>query len=81
MTVKKITFDESAGEFVLSSFDKTVDRDGFIVEKDNPDQKVLTSEGEPLKIGQFAGIKKGSEVYIKSDLISLLRLADEIQNE
>ena len=77
--MKSITFDKSAKDFVLKTFNKTTDEEGYIVEKDNPKQRVLTSDGEEIKMEEFACIKKGSEKYIKSDIVSLIKLSDELR--
>lgn len=77
--MQKITFDKSAKIFVLKAFDKSVNKDGVIVESKNPSQKVLAPDGQEVTFEEFAGIKKGSEVFIKSDLISLLKLCDAIK--
>lgn len=74
-----ITFEESAKKEVLSFFDKTVDDEGFIIEKDDPTQRVITPEGEEVKFEEFAGIRKGSEIFIKSDLPSLFDLMDKLK--
>lgn len=79
--MRTITFDNSAKKFILETFDKTIDLEGFIVEKSNPSQRVLTPDGQELREDEFAAIKKGSEIYIKSDLISLVRLVDQIENK
>ena len=75
---KIITFDESAKIDILSFFDKTVDDNGYVVEKDGDQQKVITPHGEEITLGEFAGIRKGSEIFIKSDLPSLIELADKL---
>jgi len=67
-----IVFDESLREDILSIFGKTIDADGIIIEKDDPSQRVLTKDGEDINIKEFAGVKRGSEIFIKSDLISLI---------
>jgi len=74
-----ITFDKSAKNEILDMFNKTTDQDGYVVEKDNPTHRVLSIDGEEIKIEKFAGITKGSEVFIKSDLLSLIHLADRVQ--
>ncbi len=71
----KITFDEKSKSEVLDILDKAVDASGYIVEKDNANQKVLNIDGEEVKIEEFAGIRKGSEVFIKNDLPSLMELS------
>ena len=74
-----ITFDESTKEEILSCFGKTIDKEGYIVERDNPEQRVTTPEGDFVPIQEFAGIRKGSEIYLKSDLPSLIKLLDVIR--
>ena len=73
--IPQITFDESAIEFILDAFDKSIDSEGFIVEKRNPKQRVLTPEGEEIQSNDLGAIKKGSELYIKKDLSSILKLS------
>jgi hypothetical protein len=70
-----ITFSNNAKKFILSAFGKTVDEQEFIVEASNKKQRVLTPDGEQVELENFAGIKKGSEVFIKNDLLSLIKFA------
>ena len=73
-TNKTITFDKSAKNFVLNTFDKSVDKDGYIVEKKNPKQRVIAQDGQEVEFDKFAGIKKritslykiGSRIYYKA---------------
>ncbi len=74
-----ITFDDSAKKDVLDLLDKMVNKEGLIVEKSNPTQKVLTFEGRELHIDNFGGIKKGSEVFIEKNLVSLIKLSKELK--
>lgn len=76
-----ITFDKSAREFILESFNKTIDEEGFIVEKSNTEQRVRTPDGDEISELEFAGVKEGSEVFIKSDLLSIIELSDELQSK
>jgi hypothetical protein len=46
-----ITFDQSSRLFILDTFDKAVDSEGYIVEKKNLNQRVLTQDG--LEINCF----------------------------
>ena len=75
-----ITFDTSAKREVLSFFDKTTDADGYLIEMEDPAQKVITPSGEEITFDEFAGIRKGSEIYIKNDLPSLIELLDIISS-
>jgi hypothetical protein len=71
MKTRTITFDASAKEFILDAFKKHVGEHDYIVEN-TTNEPVLTQNGEPVQINEFAGIVKGSEIYIKSDLASLI---------
>ena len=70
-----LTFDESAKLDILDFIDKGVDSEDFIVEKSNPSQRVLTFEGQEISKKEFGGVKRGSEVFIKDDIISLIRIS------
>ena len=74
-----ITFDKTARKFILESFNKTTDEEGYVVEKSNIKQRVLSPDGDVVKEIEFAGVKKGSEVFIKSDLLSIIELSDKLQ--
>jgi hypothetical protein len=71
----KIIFDNSTRDFVLEAFSKTIDDEGFIVEKCDPSVRVQTPEGEELKKEQLAVITKGSQKFITGDLTSLMKLS------
>ena len=71
----RITFDEKCRDFVLDAFGKCVNKDGFIAEKKDPSQKVLTNRGEEVRSGEFVGVRKGSIVMVKSDIVSLVEAA------
>lgn len=78
MSNLKITFsDEESKRFVLEAFDKSIDAEGFIVEK-STGERVLARDGEEITLSEFAGIRKGSEVFIKNDLASLIQLSDDL---
>ena len=67
---KTITFDKGISREILQMFNKKVDEEGRIVEEDGC--PVFTPEGEEVTIDEFAGIANGSEIFIKSDLPSLI---------
>ena len=75
----RITFDSSARDFILDAFGKKL-RDGFIVEKTRPDQKVLTPRGEEIPVKEFAGVRKGSVIFVKSDIVSLVEAAEAMKS-
>ena len=66
-----ITFSSELKEEILDIFDKTIDSEGFVIEKDTQ-ERVLAFDGNELSLKEFGGIKKGSEVFIKNDLPSLI---------
>lgn len=73
-----VTFEDSAIEDILKIFEKEIDDEGYIIEKDTK-ERVLTPDGEEVHINEFAGIQKSSEIFIKSDLISIIKLADRME--
>jgi len=77
-TINIITFDESSKEDILSFFDKTIDNNQYIVEKGDISKRVITPDGEDITLHEFAGLRKGSEIFIKSDLPSLIYLLDKL---
>jgi len=79
MKLSNLNFDKEAKIDILDLYDKTTDEDGFIVEKENVRQKVLTPKGEEIHIDEWAGIIKGSEAFIKSDAFSLMELAKKLE--
>ena len=52
-----ITFDADLKLEILSCFDKTVDESGYVVERDDPGQRVLTPDCEDITLEEFAGIR------------------------
>ena len=79
MKLSPLTFSESAKEDILELYGKSIDDEGFIVEKDNSSQRVLTPNGEEINIKEWGGIRKGSETFIKSDTFSLIELAKKLE--
>ena len=73
----EIIFDKSSKDFILDMFDKKIDNEGFIVEKANEKQRVLTFELEELKAEKFGGIQKGPEIFIEDNFVSLFKLIDK----
>ena len=76
--MQKITFDKTASKFVLEAFDKTTDKEGNIIEKSNPKQKVLTQDGQEITEEEFGGIVPGSTIFVKNDLPTIVKLSDKL---
>jgi len=53
-----------------------MDKEKYLVDK-NSAQRVLSPDGDYIHISEFAGITKGSRVYIKSDIPSLIDFVDK----
>jgi len=71
-----ITFDSSAKEDILSFFDKEINKEGLIVESLTK-EPIIGLDGTEVHEKEFAGIKKGSEIFLKNDLISMMKLSEE----
>ena len=74
-----ITFDISAKKQILAYFDKMI-KDKFIIEKNSKD-KVLSFDGNEILSKEFGGIVIGSEIYIKSDIDSIVKLIEYLPHD
>ena len=70
------TFDDSTKEEMLSCFGKTVDDEGYIIERDTG-QRVVTREGGLVPIEEFAGIRKVLKYISNRISPSLIKLLDQ----
>jgi len=75
--ISYITFDDSSKEFVLGVLSKSLDDEGYIVESDTG-IRVLGQDGEPVHSDDFGGVRKGSEIFFKNDLPSVLAAIQEV---
>ena len=73
-TTPKILFTPKALPFILEAFGKSINEDGLII--DASGEPVLTPEGEEIEASKFCGLKKGSLIFIKDDLYSIMKLAE-----
>ncbi len=79
MKLSRITFTEESKSDILELFGKTIDDEGYIVETENVNQKVLTTKGEEIHISEWAGVMRGSEAFVKSDAFSLMEIAKKLE--
>ena len=74
----KILFDENSLSFVLEALGYRINETGLITDK--KDEPVLSPEGEEVFAYQLGAIqkgkRKGSILFIKNDLHSLMKYAD-----
>ncbi|HRN90672.1 MAG TPA: hypothetical protein PK265_02490 [Candidatus Saccharibacteria bacterium] len=76
--MKTITFDDTSKHIILQIFGKDIDDQGYIIDI-MTNERVLSPEGEEVLAQDFAGIKKGSEIFITKDLPSLLQFANSAE--
>ncbi len=62
--------------FVLQLFNKNVDSEGYIVENETK-ARVLNADGQEIMIEELGAIKKGSEIFVKDDIVSLVRFYEK----
>ena len=77
-----ITFDPALKEEMLALFGIVPDKDGYLVDKDEPWNTCDDDEGNRIHISEFAGLIRGTHgelIIIKSDLPSLIRLLDKLK--
>lgn len=74
LTTPKLLFSPKALPFLLEAFGKSINADGLIV--DSNGEPVLTPEGEEIEASKFCGLKKGSLIFIKDDLYSIMNLVE-----
>lgn len=72
--MKTIVFNDSTKNFILSLFDKSIDKEGYIIENSTK-TRVLTPNGDEVLAKDFAGFTPGSEIILTKDLPSLLQFA------
>lgn len=71
----RLLFTDTALPYILKAFGKSINEDGLIVES-STGELVYTPEGQEIEAENFGGIKKGSEIFIKDDLYSIINLAE-----
>lgn len=74
MSKPKLLFTEKALPLILEAFGKSINAEGLIV--DSNGEPVLTPDGEIIEASKFGGLKKGSEIFIKDDLFSIMNLSE-----
>lgn len=75
--MRTLVFDESTKSVILQIFGKSIDDEGMIV--DEAGKRVLDPQGNEVSASDFAGMKKGSEIFITKDLPSILQYADQAE--
>jgi len=73
--MKTITYNDNTLDLILTMFNKSVDKDGYVVESETG-KRVLTPNGDEVRKEEFAGFVPGSEIVLTKDLPSLLQYAN-----
>jgi hypothetical protein len=76
---KFIEFEQSAKKDILDFLGMTIEeKTGHIIEKDTKEPILSPDNGEPIEAKDFAGLRKGSLVFIKPDINSIIELSDSL---
>lgn len=73
----KILFTLNAVPFLLEALNKTVNKDGYIIEKETG-ELVKTKEGDSILAIELGGIYMNS--FYKKDLYSIMQLSESYAN-
>lgn len=74
-SIPKLLFTDKALPLILEAFGKSINDNGLIIEN-STNELVYTPEGEEIEAKKFGGLKRGSEIFIKDDLYSIMNLAE-----
>jgi hypothetical protein len=72
-----IVYDHRLKKEVLGLFGKELNSNGYIIQKNTKELVLAKNDVLPIHIDNFAGIEKGSEVFIRSDITSLIEYVEE----
>lgn len=73
-----VIFHKSQSKLLFDSLDKKTDNEGYLVEAKNRSQRVLTKDGEYIKPNEVGIVRFGSQVFIKKDIVSLIKFASDL---
>lgn len=73
-TKARIIFSPKALPFILNAFGANINDNGNII--DDAGEPILTPEGEPVSKDNFGGIKKGSYIFLKKDVLTAIKLSE-----
>ncbi|MBX7204291.1 MAG: hypothetical protein K1X81_02595 [Bacteroidia bacterium] len=71
----RLLFTDKSLPFILEAFGKSINENGIIIES-KTGEPVLTPEGEEIESKQLGGLKRGSEIFLKDDLYSIMNLSE-----
>ena len=71
----KIYFSEGNTELILEAFGKGINDEGYLYELES-EELTMTPSNEEILASQFGGIKKGSEIFLKDDLTTIIDIVE-----
>lgn len=72
----RLTFTPKALPFILKAFGKSINDNDIIID-DESGEPILSPEGEQISRHNFGGIKKGSLIFLKKDLLTAIKLTED----
>lgn len=74
--IARLTYTPGALPLILKAFGKHINENGIIVDSET-NEAVLSPEGDELTKENFGGIKKGSIISLKKDLLTAIKLTEK----
>lgn len=71
----KLLFTDNSLPLILEAFGKSIDENGLIVDSITG-EPILTPDLQEIEASKFMALKKGSEIFIKDDLTSIIKLVE-----
>ena len=72
----RFTFSPSALPLILKAFGKGLNENNFIIDLETGEQE-YTPEGEAIHKDNFGGLKKGSILFLKQDLLTAIKIKNQ----
>lgn len=72
----RLTFTPGALPLILKAFGKKIDQENGVIRDIETNEPIMTPEGEEITKSTFGGIKKGSTLFLKKDLLTAIKLVE-----
>ncbi|MEP7374785.1 MAG: hypothetical protein ABI675_15420 [Chitinophagaceae bacterium] len=71
----RLTFTPKALPLILKAFGAEINNNGIIIDSESKEPHV-SPEGEVLTKENFGGLKKGSTLFLKKDLLTAIKISE-----
>ena len=71
----KLLFTDNSLPLILEAFNKSISSDGLIVDSETG-EPILTPDHKEIEASKFGALKKGSQIFLKDDLASIIKLVE-----